>query len=147
MTIKKLAIAGVAAMSVAGVQLAQAAAGETCTGGVGQVCTVTSDNLPSDIAYTAGADSFVVSSFVFSVSSNVALTAEENEVAVAVGAASNKGRTPYSGSSNGGSVTVCGTVTVGSETPVVPTLSLENTGGCGAGDAAPEVPADGTGTL
>jgi hypothetical protein len=137
MMIKKLAIAGVAAMSVAGVQLAQAKAGETCTGGIDQTCTVTSDNLPSDIPYEAGTDAFVVSSFVFSVSSNVALTAQENEVAVAVGAASSKGRTPYSGSSNGGSVTVCGEVTTASNTPEVPDLSLDNVGGCGAGEAAP----------
>ncbi len=76
-------------------------------------CTVTADNLGSEIPYEAGTDSFIVSGFVFSVSANVALEATEDEVAVAVGTASNKGRTPYSGSSNGGSVGVCGEVTSG----------------------------------
>lgn len=137
--IKKFALVGVAAMGLAGVQFAQAAAGETCAS---DGCTVTADNLGSEIPYTAGDDSFIVSSFVFSVSANVALEATEDEVAVAVGTASNKGRTPFSGSSNGGSVGVCGEVTSGTDTPVPPTLSLENTAGCGAGEAAPETPAD-----
>ncbi len=52
MMIKKLAIAGVAAMSVAGVQLAQAKAGETCTGGIDQIMLpLLRHNLPSDIPY------------------------------------------------------------------------------------------------
>lgn len=139
MMIKNFALAGVAAMSLAGVQFAQAAAGETCSSAG---CSVTADNLGSEIPYEAGDDSFIVSGFVFSVSANVALEAVEDEVAVAVGTASNKGRTPYSGSSNGGSVSVCGEVTTGSDTPVPPDLSLENTAGCGAGEAAPETPVD-----
>ncbi len=92
MMIKKLALRlCVAAMSLAGVQFAQAEAGETCSSAG---CIVTADNLGSEIPYEAGADFFVVSGFVFSVSANVALQATEDEVAVAVGTASNKGRTP-----------------------------------------------------
>jgi hypothetical protein len=136
MMFKKLAIVGVAALGLSGFQLANAedppppAVETDMTCGEG-TCDVTATNTATDATYTAGDDSFVVNTFVFSVSANVALRAEENAVAIVVGTASNKGRTPYAGSSNGGSVTVCGVPTTGSEIPAVPTLSLDNSGGCG----------------
>lgn len=130
MKFSKMAIVGVISMGLSGVALAEgedAAEATTCDGD----CDITATGAAQDVAYIADEDgAFVVSNFTFAVSSNVGLASTEDNVAIAVGTASQKGRNAYTGSSNGGSVTTCGEATIGSAVPEVPEVSLTNIAGC-----------------
>lgn len=128
MLLKKLAILSVASLGMSG--LAQA---EDIEVDGTQAKAVTEK-------YEITAGNFVVTPFEYTVSANVELNSIEDTVAFAVGAASKKGRTPYTGSSNGGSVSVCGEPTEGAEVPDAPTPSLDDAaisgcvdGGSGSG--------------
>lgn len=122
MLLKKLAILSIASLGMSG--LAQAA-NIAVDGTQGKAVTA---------KYSAGTGQFVVTDFEYTVSANVNLVSLEDTVAFAVGAASKKGRTPYSGSSNGGSVSVCGEATTGADVPSAPVISLAATATSGCGD-------------
>jgi hypothetical protein len=121
MTLKKLVVVGMVSLGFSGFALAA----DIAVNG-DQTKSVT-----ADYAVTAG--NFVVTPFQYTVSASVMLNSVENPVAFAVGSASKKGRTPYTGSSNGGSVSVCGTPTTGSAVPdsaPTPSLADEAVSGC-----------------
>lgn len=73
---------------------------------------------------------YVVSDFKFVVSANVALKSKENTTAIAVQTANLKGRNNYSGISDGGSVTQCGSPTTGATAPTVREPKLDAENGC-----------------
>lgn len=116
MLLKKLAIVSIASLGMSG--LTHAAEPISIDG---------THAKPRTEAYTVdpAAASFVVTTFEYTVSSNVAMVSLEDTVAFAVGTASQKGRNAYTGSSNGGAVTPCGPATTGADVPPVPTLSLD----------------------
>lgn len=119
--VKKLALAGVAALTMTGF-VSTASAVEVAASNNGHPASpYESDDL------------FVVNDFVFAVSANVALESAEDAVAIAVSTASNKGRNEFSGSSNGGAVKTCGDPTVGAATPEPQTPSLTAGSGCASG--------------
>ena len=120
MMMKKLAIAGFVSMAMSGGAFAVDCDGD---------CAIEAINSAQTGRFISQ-DLFVVNDFAFSVSSNVGLKSDEDSVGIAVGTASNKGRTAYTGSSNGGSVAACGGATTGADIPIVPTPALANVAGC-----------------
>ena len=131
MIMKKLAIAGFVSMALSGGAFAVDCDGD---------CAIEATNAAQTGRYLSQ-DLFVVNDFAFSVSSNVGLNSAEDSVGIAVGTASNKGRTAYTGSSNGGSVAACGAATTGADIPVVPDPALANVAGCAENEALVEVEA------
>ncbi|MDO5652680.1 MAG: hypothetical protein Q4G39_01040 [Brachymonas sp.] len=81
---------------------------------------------------TADDTCYMQNGFSYNVSSNVGLAWEQSEAALVVQTASTKGRNNFAGSSEGGSVAVCGKPTTGTTapTPREPTLAAVN--GCTA---------------
>lgn len=80
-------------------------------------------------------DFFVVNAFSFTVSANVVVDADESGSAMAVSSAAAKGRNVFTGHSNGGSVSQCGTVIVPTSTTdptdeVSSRLNIDNIDGC-----------------
>jgi hypothetical protein len=124
MMMKKLAIAGFVSMALSGGAFAV-----DCDGN----CAIEAVNSAQTGRYLSQ-DLFVVNDFAFSVSSNVGLNSDEDSVGIAVGTASNKGRTAYTGSSNGGSVAACGAPTTGADIPLVPAPALTKVAGCADGE-------------
>ncbi|WP_143164510.1 hypothetical protein [Lampropedia hyalina] len=87
----------------------------------------------------AGADAFyVVSDFSFHLSNNVDLFYTQNRNTIAVSTSTPRGRNVFSGSSAGGSVSVCGEATAGNDEPAAaaPSVEAEDENGCADGTNA-----------
>lgn len=83
----------------------------------------------------SGSTLFIVNPFNFTMSAGVGVGAIQDAANLVVGAGAAKGRTIYSGHSNGGSVSQCGTQTTAGDTATPDTLagdrlSLTKVDGC-----------------
>lgn len=83
----------------------------------------------------SGSTLFIVNPFNFTISAGVGVGAMQDAANLAVGAGAAKGRTVFSGHSNGGSVSQCGTQTAAGDTATPDTLagdrlSLTKVDGC-----------------
>ena len=84
--------------------------------------------------FTGDVDLYVVNGFSFHLSNNVDLFYTQNRNAIAVATSTPRGRNVFSGSSAGGSVSVCGDATTGNDEPAagVPSVGADDPNGCAA---------------
>lgn len=129
---KKISIA-LAAMLMAG----QAAATDFAVGTSAGETTAT--NAAQSFAVTTAADMFIVNPFNFTVSAGVAIGAIQDAANLGVSAGAVKGRTIFTGHSNGGSISQCGAQTAAGDTATPDTLvgdrlNLANIDACSTKD-------------
>lgn len=113
---KKISIA-LAAFLMAG----HAAAADTYA--VGAAATTAANNAQT-FQITTAANMFIVNPFNFTVSSGVSIGAVQDASSFGVGAGAVKGRTVFTGHSNGGSVSQCGDQTAAGDTATPNTFAF-----------------------